>query len=650
MITCLTCLLCSHAGAAENSSLPLISPLFGDHMVLQRGRTLHIWGWTAPGQKVTVHLGSQSAQGVADTDGRWVVAIESPASDGPYDVRIGAAREKVILHDVLIGDVWLCGGQSNMELPLSRTRDGEAAIRAANHPGMRLFKVKAHPAYAPALMVDGSWKVCSPQNVAADGGFSAVAYYFAHRIQSETNVPIGLIQDCIGGTPAEAWTSPKTLRGLNDFAAGLAEVERHQLQGGPEYGNYIMHWYDDYDPGQRGLTWANPALDDRDWQNVNIPEGFTKQGASETPAVWYFRKTLVLNDPLPSGKTMLHLGVIERMDTTYINGQWVGASAWVENPRVYPLSPGILKAGTNVITIRVFRTKPEGGFESNPAELKLVLGDGKVIPLAGEWRGKLSVDARPPHSLPLGFENWPVMPGVLYNGMIAPVAPFGIRGAIWYQGEANADRAYQYRTLLPAMIADWREAFGQGNFPFYIVSLTAFMPHRNEPGDDAWAELREAQAMTAATIPNSGLAETIDIGDPTNIHAADKLDVGERLARWALAKDYGMNQPCSGPVFEHSETLSGAMKLYFSHTDGGLVSKGDKPGEFSLAGTDHKWFWADATIESNTVVVKSSQVSHPVAARYAWQSNPLATLYNGAGLPAVPFRTDNWPGITDHSK
>ena len=266
-----------------------------------------------------------------------------------------------------------------------------------------------------------------------------------------------------------------------------------------------------------------------------------------------------------------------------------------------------------------------------------------MIPLAGEWRGKVSVDARPPHPLPLGFENWPVMPGVLYDGMIAPVAPLAIRGAIWYQGEANTDRPDQYRKLLPAMIADWRKTFRQGDFPFYIVSLTAFTPHRDTPGDDGWAELRAAQAMTARTVPNSGLAVTIDIGDASNIHAPDKKDVGDRLALWALAKDYGIKQTCSGPVFARAETMPGALKLYFTNTDGGLVVKGGKLGEFSVAGDDHKWFWADAKIQNDAVIVSSPQVPHPVAARYAWQANPIATLFNGAGLPAVPFRTDDEP-------
>jgi len=303
-----------------------------------------------------------------------------------------------------------------------------------------------------------------------------------------------------------------------------------------------------------------------------------------------------------------------------------------------------------VVTVRVFKTRPNGGFQSKPEQLRLVLGDKTEIPLAGEWKGKLSVDARPPHPLPMVFENLPVMPSVLYNGMIAPLAPLAITGAIWYQGEGNASRAFQYRVLLPAMIGDWRRTFGQGDFPFYIVSLPAFGQRRQQPGYDSWAELREAQGLTASKFANCGLAVTIDTGDANDIHPKDKKEVGERLALCALASHYCEKVVASGPVFDHVEELPGKLKLHFRNTDGGLVMKGDKPGEFSVAGSDHKWFWAEAKIEGDAVVVSSANVPEPKAARYAWEGNPLATLFNGAGLPAGPFRTDNWPGVTEKNR
>lgn len=639
-------------GAAEtnNASLPFVSPMFGDNMVLQRGKANRFWGWAKPGQAIRVEIAGQTATTVAGPDGRWQTEVKVPAPGGPYTVKITGPEQSVVLHEVLVGDVWLCGGQSNMELGLSRTRNGDDEIKSANHPEIRLFIVKQHVSYSPTAVLQGSWKICSPQTVAEGAGFSAVAYFFGRKLQDELHVPIGLIEDCWGGTPAESWMSPETLHQLKDFDPLLAEIERLHAKGGPEYGSFLMHWLDEYDTGSQSNTWAATELDDSGWKTVQIPGGFSELGVADVPSLCWFRKEFTLPDPLPAGPAILCLGSIEKMDTAYLNGQWVGASSWVENPRVYVIKNGVLKPGRNVLTVRVFKLKPQGGFLAKPDELRLVLGNQSVIPLAGEWKGALSVDARPPHPLPLMFENYPTMPAILYEGMIQPVAPLAITGAIWYQGEANAERAYQYRTLLPAMIGDWRKLFGQGEFPFYIVSLPAFMHRRDQPGDDAWAELREAQALTARKVKNSGLAVTVDTGDPDNIHPKDKKVVGERLALCALAREFGKKIFYAGPTFTSVEHLPGALKLHFRHTDGGLVVKGDKLEEFAVAGKDRQWHWAVARVEGDSVVVSSPMVSDPQAARYAWQADPVATLYNGAGLPAVPFRTDNWAGITGNHK
>ena len=640
------------ADATNSAVLPFVSPMFGDNMVLQRGKLIRFWGWAKPGEPVCVEMAGRTAMAKAGADGRWQAEIRAPAPGGPYNVTITGSGQTVVLHEVLVGDVWLCGGQSNMQFGLGGARNGAEEIKTANHPEIRLFIVQSHVAYAPAAVPQGAWKICSPQTVAADGwqGFSAVAYFFGRKLQDELHVPIGLIEDCWGGTPAESWMSPETLHTLKDFDAPLAEIKRLHAKGGPEYGSFLMHWLDEYDVGLKGNSWAAPDLDDAGWKPVHIPGGFQELGVADVSAVCWFRKEITLPDPLPTGNATIFLGSIEKMDTTYLNGQWVGASSWVENPRAYEIKAGVLRPGRNVLAVRVFKLKPQGGFLSKPDTLRLVLGDRTAIPLGGEWKGTLSVDARPPHPLPLTFENYPTMPAVLFEGMIEPVAPLSIRGAIWYQGEANFERAHQYRTLLPALIGDWRRVFGQGDFPFYIVSLPAFMHHRDEPGDDAWAELREAQALTAATVKNSGLAVTVDTGDPDNIHPWDKQVVGERLALCALAGEYGEKIPCAGPTFTSMERLSGALKLHFRHTDGGLVVKGDKLAEFAVAGNDRKWHWADAKVAGDSVVVSSREVPEPQAARYAWQANPAATLYNGAGLPAVPFRTDDWPEITANRK
>ena len=622
-------------------SLPFVSTIFGDNMVLQRGKKNTIWGWSDPGDKVRVEISGKHASGVAGADRRWQVKIQPPAVGGPYTIKI-SGHQTMELNNVLVGDVWLCGGQSNMQVSLRFARNGEDEVKAANFPEIRFFSVAPHSAYHHTNVVDGAWKVVSPET--ADH-VSAVAYYFARKVQQEIHVPIGLVVDALGGTPAEAWMSAAALRPLKDFDVPLAELEKLAATGAPEYGNYVMHWYDQYDVGVKG-SWAALDFDDSTWKAVDIPGGFSDLGVPETPAVAWFRKEIVVPDPLPAGRALLFLGSIERMDTAYINGTQVGASAWVENPRVYFIPDGVLKPGKNVVAIRVLKTKPQGGFLAKPEELRVELGDKTSIPVAGKWKGQLSVDARPPHPLPIGYENWPVMPAVLYEGMLAPIAPLSITGALWYQGEQNSERGFQYRRILPAMIEDWRKLFGQGDFPFYIVSLPAF-GHRSEtPTDDKWAETRESQALTAASVRNACLAVTIDTGDPDNLHPKDKQPVGERLALCALAKQYGKKVAYAGPTLASVERLPDSVRLHFAHTDGGLVVKGAKLEEFEIAGEDRKWYWADARIEGNTVVVSSPSVPNPKEVRYAWQSNPAATLFNGAGLPVGPFRTDDWPGIT----
>jgi sialate O-acetylesterase len=632
--------------AVTPASLPFVSPMFGDNMVLQRNKADKIWGWSEPGDTVRVEIAGNTASAVAGADRRWQVEIQPPAAGGPYTVKI-SGQQSVELHNVLVGDVWLCGGQSNMEFKLRGALNGPEEIKAANFPQIRFFNVGQHAAYHPAEIVRGSWNVVSP-NTAAQ--LSAVAYYFARRVQQDVHIPIGLIVDCVGGTPAETWTSAATLRQLGGLDVPLAELERVSKESGPEYGNYVMAWYDRYDTGLK-QKWFDPAFDDAGWKPVDLFGGFAALGVPETPAVVWFRKDLVLPDPLPPGRAMLSLGVVERMDTVYINGRFMGGSSWVENPRRYRIPEGLLKPGHNSVVIRVLKTKPDGGFQSKPANLNLTFGDDTTISMVDGWKAKVSVDARPPHDLPISYENWPVMPAVLYMGMLEPVAPLSITGAIWYQGEANAKRAYEYRKVMPAMIADWRKLFGQGDFPFYIVGLPFYMQHSPTPVDgDEWAELRESQAVTVATVPNTCLATIIDTGAADTVHPPVKIPAGDRLAFCALAKNYDEKIPYQGPTFASADMLGTAIRVHFAHAEGGIVVKGGKPGEFAIAGDDHKWYPADAHVFGDTVIVSASAVPNPKAVRYAWQSNPEATLYNKAGLPAVPFRTDDWPELTENRR
>ena len=646
ILTLLLCLGLTLA-AAEPAGQSLLSPVFGDHMLLQRDRPVPVWGWAEPGTEVTVRFAGQEKHATADSNRKWQVTLDSlKASAEPRDlvVTIGNRQSETVsrkLADVLVGDVWLCGGQSNMEFALAQARDGAEAVKQSTNAGIRVFRVASQPAYAAMPTVRGEWRPCGPAAFAQPGGFSAVAYYFARKVHAETGVPIGLVQVAIGGTPAESWMSPDALAAFPEFAPGLAEVARLHQRGGPVYGNFVMHWFDEFDQGVAG-QWSEPAFNDAAWSVATLHDAFKTLGVPTTPAVVWLRRDVDLPDPLPAGTAKLLLGVVEKMDTAWINGRWIGASAWVENPRAYGIPDGVLHPGHNQITIRVLKTAPDGGFRSLAADLKLILGNNVAIPLEDGWRVALGVDARLPHPLPMGYENWPTMPAVLNLGMLQPLAPLAVAGAIWYQGEANFTRPAQYRALLPALIADWRALFRHPDLPFYIIQLPAFMARRDQPGTDDWTRLREAQALTARTVPHTGLAVTIDTGDADNIHPTEKQPVGERLAFLALRDLYHRNDiVAEGPQFERAEPVNGGLRLNFSHIDGGLVAKGPLAG-FALAGPDHQWHWAEVRIDGNTVIVSSPAVREPIAVRYAWQANPPAPLFNAAGLPAVPFRSDDW--------
>jgi sialate O-acetylesterase len=633
--------------AAQQPGPPFVSTIFGDNMVLQRNKPDAIWGWSDPGDQVNVEIAGHTATAVAGADRRWQAKIDPPAAGGPYTMII-TGHQTVELHNVLVGDVWLCGGQSNMQFALRQAQTGAEDAKAADLPQIRFFTVGQRSAYHPVDTVNGSWNIVTPETA---GRVSAVAFYFARRVQQETHIPIGLIVDAVGGTPAEAWTGVAALQPLHDFDPLITELNRIAAKGtGPEYGNFVMHWYDDYDIGMKE-HWAATDYDESNWKQVTIPGGFAGLGVPDTPALVYFRREFDVPDPVPTGRNMVQLGIIEKMDTVYINGQEIGGSSWVENPRQYFIRPGMLKPGKNVITIRVLKTLPNGGFMSKPEDLRMTIGD-KTIPLAGAWKAKLSVDGRPPQPLPLRYQNWPVMPAVLYNGMLQPLAPLSITGTLWYQGEENSPRGYQYRKVLTTMIGDWRNLFQQSNLPFYIVQLPAYLPRSATPTDDDWSDTRESQAVVAETVPNTCLAVTVDTGDPNTIHPTNKEPAGDRVARCALANYYGDKKIVfQGPTLAKVERRKGEIRLKFAHADGGLVMKGgDKLGEFSIAGDDQKFVWANARIEGNTVIVSSPDVSNPKEVRYAWQSNPEATLFNGAALPAGPFRTDRWKLETESAR
>jgi sialate O-acetylesterase len=528
-------------------------------------------------------------------------------------------------------------------------------IASANFPNIRLLTVPRLIANRPTQTMQCRWLPCSPQNVLQGlwGGFSAAGFFFGRNLHQELNIPIGLIHSSWGGTVAEAWTSAEGLRPLGDFDQRLEQVAAAANGKKPDYDTDYENWCRKNDPGTM-QGWNKPEINGAGWKTVRMPQPIEEAGLPDFDGIVWLRHTFELPEGWTGQTLKLQLGPIDDVDTTFINGTKVGQMNRYDLNRVYSVPANVIKAGANVISIRVLDTGGAGGFAGKADQMFLRPADsteGSGMSLAGDWQLR---DSAPLSKLPApptpGDANNPNVVTVLYDGMIAPLLPFAIKGAIWYQGESNADRAYQYRRLLPAMIEDWRKHFGVGKFPFYIVQLAAFQATQPAPRDNEWAELREAQALTAKSVPHAGLAVAIDIGEANDIHPKNKAEVGRRLALCALAQTYGKKVEFSGPWYKSMKIETGAIRVSFDHVDGGLESKGGELKGFAIAGADHKFVWANARIDGKKVIVSSPQVEQPVAVRYGWDINPVCNLYNAAGLPAVPFRTDDWPGITLNHK
>jgi sialate O-acetylesterase len=630
---------------------PFVHALFSDSMVLQRDRKINIWGWTAPGSRVSVTIGKDNIAAVAGADGKWTAQIGPMPAGGSHNIVIapgatpaGAPRpQTVVLRDVMFGDVWLCSGQSNMEWQLNWGIDNkDQEIAAANHPGIRFFNVPNVTSGTPQSTLKGNWKVVSPQTV---GGLTAVGYFFARELNQKTGIPIGLIDSSWGGTVAEAWVSEGSLRQMPDFVPQIETLKQAVAQQAgtrKTFEQQMDDWWQQNDPGvANGANWATTDVAAAEWKTMNAPGLWETQGLPDFNGLVWFRREVVIPEAWAGKELTLNLGQIDDRDTTFWNGAQVGAGNSVSPARSYKIPGNLVKAGRNVLAIRVLDNGGGGGFAAKPGDMKISLDANTSLSLDGPWNYRVANELSKLTPTPLKIEGNPNVTTVLYNAMIAPLIPYGIKGAIWYQGESNGSRGKQYQTLLPTLINDWRQQFGQGQFPFYIVQLANYMAPDTEPRDDGWPRLREAQLLTSQRVPNTGQAVIIDIGDEKDIHPRNKQDVGKRLALLALAKDYGKQVEYSGPVYQSMQREGNSLRLTFSHAEG-MMAKGEKPTGFAIAGADKKFVWADARIEGNTIVVSSPQVTEPVAVRYAWSNNPAANLYNAAGLPASPFRTDNW--------
>ena len=624
-------------GKAAGEERPFVHQLFNDHMVFPRDIEAPVWGWCEPGKEVTVAMGNKSAKAVAGADGRWQVKIGPFGAGGPHELKITGPKEQIV-KDVLIGDVWICSGQSNMEWDVNSSNNPQDEIAKANHPKIRLFYVPKRISTEPQSLVSADWKVCSPESVP---GFSAVGYFFGRLLHEQTGIPIGLINSNWGGTVAEAWTSAGALKTMDDFKGAVEDFERMAKNGQDDFEQIIAEWWKKNDPGSvGGLGFADPNVDVNGWKTMNLPGLWEGQGLPDFDGIVWFRRDFELPENWTDKDVKLHLGPIDDRDTTWVNGSKVGEMNDWNNDRVYKVPKKLLKAGRNTIAIRVLDTGGGGGFHGRPEQLKLERDGGDPVALTGEWRWNatkpLGEVAQPPSRL----DNNPNGITVLSNGMISCLEPFAIKGAIWYQGESNAGRAAQYRRLLPTMIKDWRQRFGVGDFPFYIVQLANFMDTTTDPVQSGWAELREAQLWTAMNVPNCGIAVITDIGDAKDIHPRNKQDVGKRLALEALAKTYGKQIVHQGPLYKEMKVEGNAVRLVFDHVGGGLEQRGDKLAGFAIAGADGKFVHGEARIDGANVIVTGGGIDQPTAVRYGWANNPPATLFNKDGLPASPFRTD----------
>ena len=663
--------LCLHAGAK-----PVPSALFMDHAVLQQQKPIPVWGQAEPGEKVTVAFGGATSTAAADAQGRWQVTLEAlPASSEGRDLTItGADNAPVVIKDVVVGEVWLAAGQSNMKVPVGHATNGAAETAAASFPLIRQFEVSLSGSLQPTEKLVGNWVVCSPTTA---GGFGAVSYFFARDLHAKLNVSVGVIASRWGATMAEAWTRREVLDGLpelkSEVARQVAEMERAPaeqaawpaLQAAWEKQNGVV------DTENAGLKngWAASEFDDQAWPSVKAPFNFQTATSGKAGGVLWLRKAVELA-PESAGKgfRLILGGMDEQYDTTYFNGVQIGRTG--EKPpsfynarRDYRVPGKLVKAGRNVIAMRLVRHDAKGGLYVSGKDL-LELPLPKTASVDDHWKVKLErgfpalpaeVMAARPTINAADIKN---APSALYNGMIQPLMPYALRGAIWYQGESNtrpAERATYYRTLFPAMIADWRAQWKQGDFPFYFVQLANNDAPIRDHAENGWANLRESQLQTLQTVPNTGMAVTIDVGSAATIHPSNKQDVGKRLALWARAKTYGEKGLVhQSPLYQSTSIEGGKLRVKFD-TGGSPLIVGKKTGLdpvvptpqakldwFEIAGADGIWAWAYAIIDGDSVVLSSPEVTAPVKARYGWATNPEGcNLYNAAGLPASPFRTSD---------
>lgn len=566
----------------------------------------------------------------AGDDGRWTVTLASHAAGGPHSLTVVANGQTETRKNLLFGDVWLCSGQSNMAYDLHGALNPEQEIAAANYPNIRLIQVANTPKGAPVTSFDATWKVCSPQTV---GTFSGVGYFFGRKLYNELKIPIGLIDSSVSGTPGQAWVSGPALAQMLDFKPTVDALAQN---AGESYAAQVDAWWK---KNNQGAATHQKATDfnDAGWKTIDEPGYWEDKGFPGYDGVMWFRRVVDVPANWAGRDLTLNLGSLDDNDVTFWNGSAIGTTQGWNNQRVYTVPGAQVKAGRAVIAIRIEDTGNNGGM----AGPTLSMQSGRdMVSLAGAWKVQKGAALEKQTLPPLPFQN-PNTPTVLWNGKIAPLLPGALKSIIWYQGESNADNmneALQYRTLLPILINDWHAHFG-AQTPFYIMQLANFKAPDDTPQNDPWPHLREAQMLAARELPNIYLTVITDLGVENNVHFPNKQAAGARMALNVLEHTYGEKIEGSGPTLQNVKSEGDAMQLTFDHAQG-LNLKGDQDRVFAVAGTDLKFFWATPQIAGTTVTLRSPDVPRPVYVRYAWSNNPRANLFNAAGLPASPFRTD----------
>jgi len=629
----------------ESRSAVKLPRLVSDGMVLQRDAKTKIWGWAAPGEKVTVTFNKKTYTATTTSGGDWQITLAPMKADGPYNMEIKASN-RITLKDILLGDVYLCSGQSNMVHQMALHNITYAQdIATANFPQIRHFWIPTTTNLeGPASDLPAAyWKSANPEDV---NNFSAVAYFFARKLYQQYHIPIGLINASVGGTPIEAWMSEE---GLKAFPTAMATLNQNH---DTSYVNPIKRRVaaaanaskqkTEEDKGLTGpVKWFSTAYVPKEWHNINIPGYWEDQGIKDLNGVVWYRREIEIPAAMTGVPAKVFLGRIVDADFLYVNGTQVGNTGYQYPQRRYSLPAGTLKPGKNIVVIRVLNTGGKGGFV--PDKLYYIEANNQTLDLKGTWQYKVGEVYWPTSGAGGGNGlNAQNQPAALYNAMVAPAVNYTLKGILWYQGESNAGNPAEYKKLLPALINDWRGKWQQGNIPFLYVQLPNFMEVNYLPAESNWAMMREA-ALQTLSVPNTAMAVTIELGEWNDIHPDNKKDVGERLALAAQKLIYGEKKlVSSGPLYQSATINGNKIVVRFTNVGSGLMARnGEELSWFAIAGADKKFVWAQASIDGDKVVVWSDEVPEPKFVRYAWADNPDgANLYNKEGLPASPFRND----------